>query len=97
MLINAAWERKSGSKVQSLSDSQRTDEGILLLDIGADPTESFGVRGGTVDIDIGFDVSTQNRMPVSEHIQQGRFSGTTIFISTELRDSRGWLIHTKAP
>lgn len=54
-LADVLGERKAGSEVERLADSERTDERIFLLDIGGDAAEGLWVGRRAVDVDGSLD------------------------------------------
>lgn len=70
---DAAREGESGGKSQSLLHSQRSDEGVFLLDERAECAMGGEGRFGTVDEDLSGDARL---LPLSEGVEERGLAGT---------------------
>lgn len=55
-LADTAGQRQTSSKVQSLTNSKRTDQRVLLFNVSTDAAEGLRICGRAVDVDVGLDV-----------------------------------------
>ena len=64
-------EGETGGKVERFAHGEGTDEGVFLLDVGADVAEGMGMGGAAVDVDGGFDRSLEAGGAVGEDVEEG--------------------------
>ena len=76
-LGDVAGQRQTCGEVEGFADSERTDEGILLLNVGRDAAESLGVCRRAVDVNGGLHRGVERGSAVSEDVQKSRLSRTT--------------------
>ena len=69
-LGDVAGQRQTCGEVEGFADSERTDEGILLLDVGRDAAESLGVCRRAVDVNGGLHGGVERGSAVGEDVQK---------------------------
>lgn len=71
-------QRQLSSKMQSLSDSKRANESILLLNVGAELPERSQISWGTVDSQRSLHCCIRGRSSVGEHVEKRRLPRSTV-------------------